>query len=317
MTGPQPPVIDSHVHLFLATPLARPDTWPGGLPPEQAALMKKRFERNMRERGQPQVDMSLSTPEEYARRWREEFEEHGIRAGIFLSLIEDPEPLRAFVAAAPDRFIGYAFVDPLDPAAPDRLERQIRGCGFRGLKLIATNQHFRASDRKVYPLWERAAELEIPVLIHYGVSIGYNADFRFADPLDLQPVLRDFPGLNFILAHFGTGFFREALMLCYQAENVYLDTSSSNIWIRYQGYPLTLKEVFRQALDAAGAERVIFGTDSSYFPRGFRRDILDEQRRIIDELDLPAEDRLLVFGGNISRLLGLGTTSESTPDSRG
>ena len=298
-------IVDSHIHLFLATPLSNPEKWPSGLSGEERRLMKERFERNMKQRGQPPMDLSMQTPAEYAERWLEEFDRSGIEAGIFLSLQDDPSPLREFVAAAPDRFIGYAFVDPLDAEAPGKLEHQVRECGFRGLKLIATNQAFRASDREVYPLWEKAAELGIPVLIHYGVSIGYNADLRYANPLDLQPVLRDFPGLNFILAHFGTGFFREALMLCYQAENIYLDTSSSNIWIRYQGYPLTLKDVFRLALAAAGPRRVIFGTDSSYFPRGFRRDILDEQADILESLSLADEDRRLVMGGNIRRLAGL------------
>ncbi len=299
-------IIDSHVHLFLTTPLARPEKWPGRLSDEQISLMRSRFERNMRERGQPGIDTSLETPEEYARRWIGELDGNGVKSGIFLSLQDDPEPLRRFVACAPGRFIGYAFVDPHDEKAPEKLEHQVSDLGFRGLKLIATNQWFRACDDKHYPLWEKAEALGIPVLIHYGVSIGYNADFRYASPLDLQPVLRDFPGLTFILAHFGAGFFREALMLCYQANNVCLDTSSSNVWIRYQGYPLSLREVFRLAIDAAGAERILFGTDSSYFPRGFRRDILDDQMGILEDLGLTAPDRELILGGNIRRLAGLG-----------
>lgn len=299
------PIIDSHVHLFLSTPLMNPEKWPGRLTAEQAARMKARFEQNIRKRGQPEIDRSLTSPEEYARRWLVDFDRNGVRAGVFLSLDDNPDTLRDFVAVSPDRFIGYAFVDPLDPGAPSALEYQVRTCGFRGLKLIATNQWFRAYDEKVYPLWEKAQSLGIPVLIHYGVSIGYNADFRYASPLDLQPVLRDFPGLNFILAHFGTGFFREALMLCYQAENLYLDTSSSNIWIRYQGYPLTLEDVFRRSLEAAGPERIVFGTDSSYFPRGFRGEILAEQQRILDKIGLSLREQGLIFGGNITRLAGL------------
>jgi predicted TIM-barrel fold metal-dependent hydrolase len=298
-------IIDSHAHLFLSTPLMHPEKWPGNLTAAEADLMRKRFEDNMKERGQPPVDTTLTTPEEYARRWQGEFERHGVKAGIFLGLDEDPEPLRAFVAACPERFVGYAFVHPRDPDAPRKLEHQVRECGFRGLKLIATNQWFRACDREIYPLWEKAAELKIPVLIHYGVSIGYNADFRYANPLDLQPVLRDFPDLNFILAHFGTGFFREALMLCYQADNILLDTSSSNVWIKYQGYPLTLEDVFRRSIEAAGPERIVFGTDSSYFPRGFRKDILDEQTDILSGIGLTVGEQKLILGGNIARLTGL------------
>jgi hypothetical protein len=297
-------VIDSHIHYFLSTPLMQPKKWAGRLSEEQVRLIRERFDQNLKERDQPPMDTSLATPGQYADRWSEEFRNNHISAGIFLSLIDDPESLRDFISCSSDEFIGYAFVDPLDEAAPDKLTRQVEECGFRGLKLIATNQWFHAYDQRIYPLYERAGDLGIPILIHFGVSIGYTADFRYANPLDLQPVLRDFPGLNFILAHFGAGFFREALLLCYQCENVYLDTSSSNIWIKYQDHPQNLKDVFRISLEAVGPERIIFGTDSSYFPRGFRSDILETQYQILLQLRRSQEEMALIFGGNIRRLIG-------------
>ena len=71
------------------------------------------------------------------------------------------------------------------------------------------------------------------------------------------------------MPHFGAGYFREALMLADLCSNVYLDTSSTNSWMRYQAAHLTLRTVFRHALDVAGPERLLFGTDSSFFPRGW------------------------------------------------
>ena len=69
----------------------------------------------------------------------------------------------------------------------------------------------------------------------------------------------------------------EALMLADGCPNVYLDTSSSNSWIKYTP-GLTLEQVFKTALDVAGPDRLIFGTDSSFFPRGWHRMIYDQQR---------------------------------------
>ena len=60
------------------------------------------------------------------------------------------------------------------------------------------------------------------------------------------------------------------------APNVYLDTSSTNRWMAYHP-SLTLRDVFRQALDVAGPDRLLFGSDSSFFPRGWNRQIYDAQ----------------------------------------
>jgi hypothetical protein len=71
-----------------------------------------------------------------------------------------------------------------------------------------------------------------------------------------------YPNLPFVVPHFGAGYFREALMLADLCPNVYLDTASSNSWIKYEG--LELKTVFRRALDVVGPGRLLFGTDSSF-----------------------------------------------------
>jgi predicted TIM-barrel fold metal-dependent hydrolase len=70
-------------------------------------------------------------------------------------------------------------------------------------------------------------------------------------------------------------------------------------------YPTDFKWVFQRTLEAVGPERIIFGTDSSHFPRGLRREILEEQVGILKALGVPKEDAQLVMGGNIARLLGL------------
>ena len=49
--------------------------------------------------------------------------------------------------------------------------------------------------------------------------------------------------------------------------NIHLDTSSSNSWIRYTP-GLTLDAAFKATLSVVGASRLLFGTDSSFFPEG-------------------------------------------------
>ena len=104
-----------------------------------------------------------------------------------------------------------------------------------------------------------------------------------------------------IIPHFGAGFFREALMAADQCSNIYVDTSSSNSWIKY--HPgLTLEAVFRQALLVLGPDRLLFGTDSSFFPRGWQKSIYDAQLGVLDAIGVSAADRAKILGSNFERL---------------
>jgi hypothetical protein len=98
---------------------------------------------------------------------------------------------------------------------------------------------------------------------------------------------------------------RETLMLADVCPNVCVDTSSSNGWMRYTP-GLTLEQVFETALGVLGPRRLLFGTDSSFFPRGWHRAIYDRQRTALERVGASAETQALVLGGNFQRLTGIG-----------
>jgi hypothetical protein len=110
-------------------------------------------------------------------------------------------------------------------------------------------------------------------------------DIRLGNPLDLHAIALSYPQMPIIIPHFGAGLFREALMVADLCPNVLLDTSSSNGWIKYVG--LSLPAVFRQALAVVGAERLLFGSDSSFFPRGWVGDVHAHQSAALDEIGAP------------------------------
>ena len=125
------------------------------------------------------------------------------------------------------------------------------------------------------------------------------------NPLVLQDVARAFPDVPFVVPHFGCGYPRELLHLMWVCGNVYVDTSGSNEWMRWMPYALDLRTLFAKFLDTVGAQRIIFGTDSSWFPRGFARRYLEVQLEACRELGLGDGDVRLIFAGNAARLLGL------------
>jgi uncharacterized protein len=249
------------------------------------------------------------------RRWVEELDRHGVERAVLLSSIMDDEASVArAVNAFSDRLVGFVRVDPTTPDAPQRVRHAVERLGLKGIKGFPAMECFHAYEERVYPVYAEAQRLRVPVLFHFGLlqsAIGAalklpsQADARFSNPMDLQRAARDFPGVNFIVPHFGAGSFRETLLLAAHCPNVFIDTSSANGWIRYMPYPMDLKLVFQRTFDAVGPERIIFGTDSSHFPRGFRREILEQQVGILNALRVPKEDAQLILGGNIARLLRL------------
>ncbi len=255
--------------------------------------------------GQLGWDPAPPDPTELARRWAQELTAQGVsRAALIASIPGDEASVTAAVAACPGRFLAYAMVDPTSTYSP-RLEGLHAMCFFP-----AMHRHSMHDDR-VQPLLERAGSEKLLVFVHCGVlTVGVRKklglpspfDMRFSNPLDLHAIALRYPRVNFVVPHFGAGHFREALMLADLCSNVYLDTSSSNGWMRYEG--LKLEDVFRRALEVAGASRLLFGTDSSFFPRGWNRDIFERQTRALAELGISDGDARQILGENLLRLTG-------------
>jgi hypothetical protein len=252
------------------------------------------------------------TPEALADRWVAALDAGGARrAALIASVPGDAGSVAAAVGRHPARFVGFFMVDPSAADAVEGAQRAVAEQGLRGLCLFPAMHHVPLDDDRTLRLVEvAAARPGAAVFVHCGLlSIGVRRtlalpsrfDMRLGDPLAVSRLAAAFPRVPFIVPHFGAGLLREALMAADACPNVHLDTSSSNAWIRYSP-GLTLEAVFRAALAVAGPARLLFGTDSSFFPRGWQRAIHDQQRAIVDSLGLDAEDTALIFGGNFDRL---------------
>lgn len=243
--------------------------------------------------------------EEMATRWAREIEKHGLMRVVFLTGGGN-DRLATVVRTRPEQMIGFAHHDPFSPDAPAELERAVTVLGLRGYKIVAPLLRERLDHERLDPLWGAAERLGIPVLIHFGplryegIVAGPNIS-----PLVLQDVARGFPGVPFVVPHFGCGYPRELLHLMWVCGNVYVDTSGSNEWTRWMPYPLDLRMLFEKFLAAVGPRRIIFGTDSSWFPRGFSHKYLEAQLATCKALGVADADQQMIFAGNAARLLGL------------
>lgn len=254
-------------------------------------------------------------PAELARQWAAELDKHGVARSVLMASVPgDEDSAGAVVAAEPGRFFGFFMFNPLSPDAEQRAARAFDELNLQGLCLFPAMLGFSVGDELLAPLYRLVAERpKSVVFVHMGVlTVGVRRklglpsrfDMTRSNPLDLHPVALANPDVRFIVPHFGAGFFREALMLADLCPNVYLDTSSSNSWRKYLTPAPTPADVFRQALDVVGPDRLLFGSDSSFFPRGWNRAVFEEQTAALAEIGVSAEDATKIFGGNLRRLLG-------------
>jgi predicted TIM-barrel fold metal-dependent hydrolase len=251
------------------------------------------------------------TAEALADRWVAELDRHQVsRAALIASVPGDAASVAAAVSRHRRRFTGFFMVDPTRPDAVSTTTETIAGGGMRAICLFPAMHRYSIQDDRAQRIFEVAAATPgTAVFVHCGVlSVGVRKklglpspfDIRFGNPLDLHAVALSHPLIPIIIPHFGAGLFREALMVADLCPNVLLDTSSSNSWIKYVG--LSLPAVFRQALAVVGPERLLFGSDSSFFPRGWVRDVYDQQSAALDEIGATADARDKIFGGNFERV---------------
>ena len=293
---------DAHCHFFSTQFFAALGRGLPGADPVHAA------ERAIGELGWE----APASPKQLADRWAAELDRHGVsRAALIASVPGDAESVAAAIRRHPQRFVGFFMADPTQADAEVAAAQAIDRDGLRVICLFPAMQRYGIQDDRARKLFEvAAARPGTAVFVHCGVlSVGVRKklglsspyDVRFGNPLDLHVVARSYPSVPIIVPHFGAGFLREALMVADLCSNVLFDTSSSNSWIKYTP-GLTLTAVFRQALAVLGPDRLLFGTDSSCFPRGWIKDVYEQQVSALDALGASGDVKAKIFGGNFDRM---------------
>jgi predicted TIM-barrel fold metal-dependent hydrolase len=249
-----------------------------------------------------------------ADRWLAEIDRHHVaRIMLIASAPGDEGSVAAARQRHPSRIVGAFMVNPGHEDAPQRTRTAFRDLGLSTACLFPAMHHVPVDSDASRAIFEEAAASGRAVFVHCGVlSIGVRKklglpcvfDLRLGDPLAVAAVAVRYPNVPVIIPHFGAGYFREALMAAGAAPNIHLDTSSSNAWTALSP-GLSLKDVFDRALDTVGPRRLLFGTDSSFFPRGWQRQVFESQEAILTDLGVGAADQAAIFGGNFERLFSL------------
>ena len=181
------------------------------------------------------------------------------------------EQIAAEAAEHADVLIPFGSVDPHRGAeAVEQARRLVRACGVRGFKFHPSLQGFSPTTRGSGRCG-RLEELGVPALFHTGqngigagLPGGRGIKLRYSNPLLLDDVAADFPGLTVILAHPSVPWQAEAISMAVHKSNVYIDLSG---WSpKY--FPAELVKAADGMLTRQGAVRQRLPAD---FPRTLAR----------------------------------------------
>ena len=197
-----------------------------------------------------------------------------------------------------DVLIPFGSVDPRrGEAAITQAKRLVQDFGVRGLKFHPSLQGFAPNDPEWYPLWQALEDLGTIALFHTGqtgigagLPGGRGIKLRYSDPMLLDDVAADFPGLTMILAHPSVPWVDSSISIATHKANVHLDLSG---WSPKYFPP----QLVRQASGPL-RRKVLFGSD---YP------VLTPDRWMADfaALDVKEEAKPLIFKENALRVLGL------------
>jgi hypothetical protein len=197
-----------------------------------------------------------------------------------------------------DVLIPFASIDPWKGRAAVRQARRlVTEHGVRGFKFHPSMQAFHPNDRMVYPLYAVLEELGVPAVFHSGqtgigagMAGGGGIRLRYSNPMDVDDVAVDFPGLPIILAHPSFPWQEEALAVATHKPTVHIDLSG---WS-----PKYFPPVLVRYANSLLRHKVLFGSD---YPAITPQRWLDD----FDTLDIRSEVRPLILKDNAVRLLGL------------
>lgn len=176
----------------------------------------------------------------------------------------------------PDKLEWACNINPTQPGAVEELEKCVLEMGAVAVGEISpAYQSFYFNDERAYPFYEKAQELQIPVVVHAGPAQSKNLRMKYGDVLRLDDVAIDFPRLKLVICHMGYYKYDDAIHLTQKHDNVFMDCS----WLpqlagldristpRY--LPVVLNPVFNLLYPLSrywaetwgGTDRLIWGSD--------------------------------------------------------
>ena len=227
----------------------------------------------------------------------------GVRARGTGTMTPD-EYTSEWVSRAPEKLLGFMAIDPMEEDYLEKIDRAASELGLCGIKLHPILGHYNPADPKIFPLYEKAIDLGLPILTHMGAHPDDRVSLKQSEPLLFDDVAQAFSELKIVVAHMAHPWQRDCAVVLRKHPNVYADVSGAG-WVRpwqaWQGLTLMV--------EWGVADKLLFGSD---FPFWTPSEGMEKLRRLNDQVEGTGFPRIPddVVEGIINRdalgLLGIG-----------
>lgn len=202
------------------------------------------------------------------------------RAGIRCGLLVGAEngATGAIHARYPGRFLIFVTMDPTDGMRGVReFERLVKEEGANGLRLSALYNGIVANDRRYYPLYAKAAELDVPVRIYTSMNYANDRPYDLGHPRYLDDVAVDFPELRIVAGLAGWPWVNDMIGLLRRHPNLWVDTAAHHP--RYFAQAGSGWEQFLQFGNSLMQDKVMVGLSRYLFGTSFES-LIDAYRAL-------------------------------------
>lgn len=131
------------------------------------------------------------------------------------------------------------------------------------VKFYTGYDHYMPDSPQVRYALEALQKVKCPVIFHCGDCLNSvcRAKLKYAHPLNIDDVAVDFPNINFIIAHMGYPWIKDAAEVCYKNKNVFTDISGF-VYGEFDGQDKTrFKKSLDEFLEISSSDKLLFGTD--------------------------------------------------------
>jgi predicted TIM-barrel fold metal-dependent hydrolase len=222
----------------------------------------------------------------------------------------EDEDVADFCRQYPERLVGFTSIHPDRYLPHKKIERAIKEFGMKGVKLYP-HSGFYPNNPRLDLVYQKCEDLSVPVMIHTGPKAVRWQYMKYNNPVFIDDVATNFPGLKIIISHGGYPWVEEFMAVVYSNENIIVDiTFLDYIEKAFRRSGLT-EETMRRLVELIGPRRLVWGSEGPFmnlpmFGVHGPEYYVESQEFLVKRFDfLSEDDKKDILGNNAMRILRL------------